>query len=261
MKYSRTACYHAFSLVELSIVLVILGLLVGGVLSGRSLIRASELRAITTERDRFVSAIYAFRDKYFQLPGDLSNAYQFWGATCGTNTMLASTGCNGDGNGVINMLLTGESAKAWEHLARAGMIEGNYDGTGVNLGHGDIAMDEKNAPTSKYPNGRWYVGDDGGEAAREPTATLGGNLFMIFGGSSVASAYPQPISRDGGFSLTRGNAWSVDKKSDDGFSNTGKIRGEYNGSGCYETGGSAPYGTNAAGGPDADDCSLTFILN
>ena len=68
-----------FSLLELSIVLVILGLLAGGVLSGKSLIRAAELRTIGTERDRFRTAMYAFRDKYFMLPGDISNATSFWG--------------------------------------------------------------------------------------------------------------------------------------------------------------------------------------
>lgn len=65
---------NAFSLVELSIVLVILGLLVGGILAGQSLIRASELRAVTSEQARIVTAIQAFRDKYFALPGDMRNA-------------------------------------------------------------------------------------------------------------------------------------------------------------------------------------------
>lgn len=59
-----------FSLVELSIVLVILGLLVGGVLTGQSLIRASELRKFMNTMERYKAATYTFRDKYFALPGD-----------------------------------------------------------------------------------------------------------------------------------------------------------------------------------------------
>ena len=70
----------AFSLVELSIVLVILGLLTGGILSGQSLIRAAELRSVTTEYSRYTAATYSFRDKYFALPGDMSNAESFWGS-------------------------------------------------------------------------------------------------------------------------------------------------------------------------------------
>ena len=59
-----------FSLVELSIVLVILGLLTGGILAGQSLIRAAELRSISTDYSRYIAAVQAFRDKYFALPGD-----------------------------------------------------------------------------------------------------------------------------------------------------------------------------------------------
>jgi prepilin-type N-terminal cleavage/methylation domain-containing protein len=80
----------AFSLVELSIVLVILGLLVGGVLMGQSLIRAAELRRVVTDYNKYTTAVQSFRDKYFALPGDMTNAQNFWGvqdptpATCRT---------------------------------------------------------------------------------------------------------------------------------------------------------------------------------
>jgi len=59
---------HAFSLVELAIVLVILGLLVGGVLSGSSLIRASELRSISTQYTNYYTAVRSFRDKFLPCP-------------------------------------------------------------------------------------------------------------------------------------------------------------------------------------------------
>ncbi len=70
---------HGFSLVELSIVLVILGLLTGGILAGKSLMRASELRAVSTEYQRYLTAAQSFRGKYFELPGDFSKAQSFWG--------------------------------------------------------------------------------------------------------------------------------------------------------------------------------------
>ncbi|PZU43073.1 MAG: prepilin-type cleavage/methylation domain-containing protein, partial [Sphingomonas sp.] len=65
---------HGFSLVELSIVLVILGLLTGGILGGQSLIRAAEIRSIGVDFNRFSTATYTFRDKYMGLPGDITNA-------------------------------------------------------------------------------------------------------------------------------------------------------------------------------------------
>src|SRR5438552_4058186 len=77
---------QAFSLVELSIVLVILGLLVGGILSGQSLIRAAELRSVTTEFSRYLAAVQSFKDKYFALPGDMANATAFWGIAGGTGS-------------------------------------------------------------------------------------------------------------------------------------------------------------------------------
>ncbi|MGB1540395.1 MAG: prepilin-type N-terminal cleavage/methylation domain-containing protein, partial [Rickettsiales bacterium] len=63
-----------FSLVELSIVLVILGLLTGGILGGQSLIRAAELRSVSKEYEKYQTAINIFKDKYFALPGDFNNA-------------------------------------------------------------------------------------------------------------------------------------------------------------------------------------------
>ena len=83
---------HAFSLVELSIVLVILGLLVGGVLSGQSLIRAAQLRSVTTQFANYRAAVFTFRDKYFALPGDMANASAFWGSAGGTGADAADAG-------------------------------------------------------------------------------------------------------------------------------------------------------------------------
>ena len=82
---------RAFSLVELSIVLVILGLLTGGILAGQSLIRAAELRAVTTEYQRYVAAVQTFRDKYMALPGDMPNAIAFWGAAHATPATCQTT--------------------------------------------------------------------------------------------------------------------------------------------------------------------------
>src|SRR5580700_8566203 len=87
-----------FTLIELSIVLVIIGLIVGGVLVGQDLIRAAGVRATISQIEKYNTAVNTFRAKYNnQLPGDISNpdAAAFGFAARGT-----APG-EGDGNGII----------------------------------------------------------------------------------------------------------------------------------------------------------------
>lgn len=212
--------HSAFTLVELSVVLVILGLLVGGIMSGQSLIRASELRAIPTERDKYVTALQSFRDKYHALPGDFDGAFRFWGTDCGTDTTDASTGCNGDGNGFIESA-NGETIKTWEHLSRAGMIEGSFDGTGSVFtvsGTNRVVPSASNVPASKLPDAYWLFND----CARPgmPGDHARGICLMVGapGNRSYLVALPD---------LTNGEAWNIDTKVDDGFAATGSVRGNF----------------------------------
>ena len=124
---------NGFSLVELSIVLVILGLLVGGVLSGQNLIKSAQLRKTIVQQDTFRIAIRSFRDKYFALPGDMSNATSFWGdkADCPDVAIVNGTPgtCNGNGDGQVrwNTAVASEHYRVWEQLALGGLLEGKYD--------------------------------------------------------------------------------------------------------------------------------------
>jgi prepilin-type N-terminal cleavage/methylation domain-containing protein len=108
----KTNYKSGFTLVELSIVLMIIGLLVSGILVGKDMIRAAELRSITSEKDQIQTAVNLFKNKYLGLPGDLSNATDFWGTmptgTCSNTAAGASGGtgtqtCNGDGDGIIDL--------------------------------------------------------------------------------------------------------------------------------------------------------------
>src|SRR5690606_1501704 len=101
-----TGMKAGFSLVELSIVLVILGLLTGGILGGQSLIKAAELRSVATERQQWQIAINSFKGKYRALPGDMPNATAFWGvaanggggAGCAQFISTGTETCDGNGN-------------------------------------------------------------------------------------------------------------------------------------------------------------------
>jgi prepilin-type N-terminal cleavage/methylation domain-containing protein len=215
----------AFSLVELSIVLVILGLLVGGVLAGQSLIRAAELRAVTTEYNKFYTASRAFRDKYFAVPGDMSNATKFWGAsaacpaTAGTGTQT----CDGDGNGSIG--LSGgtsqysESFTYWQHLANAGLIEGTY--TGMSGAGGSYESNTTNSPKSKLASAIWFVSTDTFSAPAFFPVALARSNFRI--GALAGTNWPF------GKLLKPEEAWNIDTKLDDGLPGTGKVTAPTNG--------------------------------
>lgn len=221
-----------FSLVELSIVLVILGLLTGGILAGQSLIRAAEIRSVTTDAQRYVVAMQTFRDKYFAIPGDMNNATRFWGdenAVCPDATVAnGSPGtCNGDGDGRVFGLAVPyqEEYRSWQHLAFAGLIEGSY--TGKISGGSPGTVLGSNVPASRMSNAGWSL------AATTTTMygswnieTTGNTLFFGAPGGDVTRS---PV-------LLPQEAWSIDTKMDDGFPATGKVLAEYANTSCYAAG-------------------------
>jgi prepilin-type N-terminal cleavage/methylation domain-containing protein len=110
---------QGFTLIEIAIVLVIIGLLLGGVLKGQELITSARVRNIISNQDGVKAAYFGFLDRYRALPGDYSAAV--------ANVPNCAACQNGDNNGQI--LLNGailESISAWEHLSKAGFITGSY---------------------------------------------------------------------------------------------------------------------------------------
>lgn len=252
-----------FSLVELSIVLVILGLLTGGILAGQSLIRASELRAVSTEYQRYISAVGAFRDKYFALPGDFTKATSFWTAngTCpGVSGTAAAGVCNGDGSGMIEPGATtsNELFGAWEHLATAGLVEGSYTG---NTGHAATAQNRMpiygtNAPVSKVSGSAgWTFHSQGTYLVSDVLFFEGDYSNMLALGTATPNGYGPVLKPE--------EAWNIDTKMDDGKPGLGKIRTrEDYGTTCSDLAASA---TNAASlssyllTNNAIACNLMFL--
>ena len=226
---------RAFSLVELSIVLVILGLLTGGILAGKSLIRATELRSVSTEYSRYVTAAQAFRDKYFALPGDILNATSFWGDN---NTLCPDAAiangspgtCNGNGNGSLEAgtagSVQGEMFMYWQHLANAGLIEGSYSGIAgaTNALH---AVVDTNSPRSRIKSTAvWQVRDLGTRSGTDGMFDGDyGNTLLLAGQAAGMPAGPI---------LSPEEAWNIDTKMDDGKAATGKIVGYITYLGCAQ---------------------------
>jgi hypothetical protein len=113
--------------VEIAIVLVIIGLLIGGVLKGREMITNAKIKRIENDFAGVSAAIYAYQDRYGVLPGDDPSASTRFSGTWRTSD-------NGNGNGNIaggwNSSNNGvESRKIWKHLRGAGLIAGPVDNT------------------------------------------------------------------------------------------------------------------------------------
>ncbi len=233
----------AFSLVELSIVLVILGLLTGGILAGQSLIRAAEIRSVSTELGKYQTAIYTFRDKYFALPGDMRNATDFWGSvtdsgdTCPNGAGSGTETCDGDGDGVIDNT-TGvyyESVRAWQHLANAGLIEGDYSGT--QNGSSPYITLGTNVPRSKITDAGYSIvsygagygfgsGTGSGTDMCWDCTTQIYRMAIFFGGSGTdAMRYHSVLKPE--------EAWNIDTKMDDGKPDFGKITSGSVGGACF----------------------------
>lgn len=133
-----------FTLIELSIVLVIIGLIAGGVLVGKELIRAAQLRSIIKDAERLHVAVNTFMLKYSKLPGDMDTAESIWGADdlcpddSTTPTVPKIPTCNGNGDGLVRDMRNGtesyEVFRALQQLSNAGLIPGVYTGVTGPLG-------------------------------------------------------------------------------------------------------------------------------
>jgi len=125
-----------FTLVEIAIVLVIVGLLIGGVLKGQEMITNAKLKRIESDNAGLAAAMFSYQDRYLQLPGDDTQAdTRFSIYTDGTNDPTAAE-ITGDGSGTVDGAWKGntgatapdhESAIFWKHLRAAGLIPGDGD--------------------------------------------------------------------------------------------------------------------------------------
>lgn len=117
-----------FTLVEIAIVLVIIGLLLGGVLKGQEMIANAKFKNLQKDVQSYAAAVYSFQDRFKALPGDMT-------ATAATTQFGVAIG--GNGNGQISVggtcsAAADESCMLWQHLRYGNLIPGNPTATGAN---------------------------------------------------------------------------------------------------------------------------------
>lgn len=111
-----------FTLVEIAIVLVIIGLLLGGILKGQELINSAKVKNLANDFRVIPTYLYAFQDKFRALPGDDAQASTHIAGEAAAN--------NGNGNGLIDgawNATTGESFVFWRHVRLANLAAGPTD--------------------------------------------------------------------------------------------------------------------------------------
>ncbi len=269
---------QGFTLIELSVVLVIIAFLISGVFLGQSMIRTAGLREIIGEYDRYTKSIKEFQDKYQALPGDMSNAENIWGVdgvsgSCSTNaasTTIKIVTCNGDGNGRIGSSTSGgalsaqyEWFRAWQQLSNAGLIEGKFTGVKRSATNGDAGIG-LNVPRSKFPlESGWtlyyFINSS-------TNATYWGDIYghmLTFGDKTNFSGGDPTTGMTSGAALTVSDALSVDQKIDDGLPGTGTVRSTKRSSlqpNCTTNDSAQTAATYFSANTATNACSLSFIL-
>jgi prepilin-type N-terminal cleavage/methylation domain-containing protein len=212
-----------FTLIELSIVIVIIGLIVAGVVGGQQLVRSAGLRNVITEYNNIDAAIKSFRLVYDAIPGDFSAAESYWGTAHATNSTCITTNsggtasCNGDGDNNIERasLRSNETFRFWQHLANAELINGKYSGVAGSIDAYD-ADPGINVPASKLTSGSWYVyGHQGSFSGHGQIFDGYYNSWLQFG-AAVTTDNATPI-------LTPTETYQIDLKVDDGKPATGRM--------------------------------------
>ena len=201
-----------FTLLELSIVLVIIGLIIGGITVGADMIRSAELNSVVSDFQKYKTSVNTYKLKYNALPGDHKNAGKYWGyantagsgGNCADSYNNLGTGtetCDGDGDGKIE---TTETLRFWQHLSNSEIIAGSYVGVlPVALG-------------TSVPESKAGAGYEAGNFS------LNGKEALWFQYESVHDAAALGMA---GAALGPVDAKSIDDKIDDGEPATGKVMG------------------------------------
>ena len=229
---------HGFTLLEMSVVLVIIALVIGGVLVGRDLIDTARSRSQISEWDKMNATVNTFRLKYNCLPGDCRNATQHFPGTV-----------NGNGNGFVQTHITsvvqGEIMWFFNHMHRAGLVDiTGQSPTGWPWGWSDNVVDvgvvipemktrEQGAwfvlePTATDPARRCF---NGGLGSTGPYVPLGRHYFttgVVLGvyGEITEHLYIPPyigVARFGHGAMSTSQAFFIDSKIDDGLPQTGSM--------------------------------------
>ena len=195
----RNTSQSGFTLIEIAIVLVIVGLLIGSILMGQELITAARVRNLLAQQDGVKTAYYGFVDRFGSPPGDYARANTtipgIDGATAACGLPTPNRG-NGNGNQRIDST-NGEFILAWEHLSRTGLLTGAYRCSG------NTAVESTSTPINAY----------------------GQYLQLIFDNNYASTSGSAQSNLKTGSQVPSNILGEADRKVDDGNALNGNFRG------------------------------------
>ena len=245
---------QGFTLIEMSIVLAIIGLIVGGILKGQEVVNNGRLKMQEAQMDAIKAAVFTFQDQYTYLPGDYPNAQSQLGFTNATS--------NGDGNGIIGKpsqttpsaailadtddTNSTESVLAWAHLVAANLMQGVTlpSQTGLKT---VISTTNLSYPGKMSGTFVWLA------TFSASSAGISGPMLRlqlpISGALSTAS----------GQAVREPDAYNIDRKYDDGSPNTGTILVDSvsDTTNCVSN---SSYTLTSSGSPNTNYCTMLWIV-
>lgn len=216
----------------MAIVLVVIGLIVGGVLVGKDLIRLSEIRAQISQIERYNIAINTFRTKFAYIPGDIPYTQAAQNGLFALTAPVAGTKGFGDGNGLVQgcnnppyQYICGEYIVFWRHLSEANLIDGSYGATinpatGIVPGGIPPSQVPSVLPTIRIGRSNNYVVIT--DYSAFDYTQDGQNYFYLIGipnaGVNAAGWTPWVGA------MTPQESYTIDKKIDNGLPMSGQVR-------------------------------------
>lgn len=201
-----------FTLVELSIVLVIIGLLIGGILVGQSLIDSVKVNRFISEVQQYEIAVKQYKARFRYLPGDDPNAFRYFGDACDSNESSSNPffHCGGDGDNILQGGSFKEVTFFWHHMSLAGFLEDDYPRSPFNGLQQGVHGPKFSIDPDIFATG-WSINSARASLPANSVGTAGFYFGVCFA-SGCAPGY-----------LDTSLTFATDAKYDDGVPGTGKF--------------------------------------
>ena len=228
----RKSNQDGFTLVEMAIVLMIIGLLIGGILRGQELMENARVTSTIQQVKAYTGAFTAFMDQYSGKPGDHPRA------TVRLPGCNAASNCgNGDGNGYVgDLIISGGGNEARNQAGTTALprVETSYFWKHLSLARLISGVD----PTSNPSNPVW--------GSTHPAAKISASGFHVFYSGTIGdwgtghvlrlqpgvNTAPYHSGTPGGMAISPVRARQIDEKMDDGMSDRGRVASDYDGTNC-----------------------------